>query len=116
MVLGALLSWSIAVVATAVHTGSIRGDLAAIAQEIAHHVAYSGDSENSGRRYLEQRLKHLQRPLHVRSSSIRTIRRGPTRLVEVRLAAVVGFAIGGHPKIGISVVRSAPVGPPVRLP
>lgn len=109
------LIWSLAVIATALRVHRVHGDLANLAQEIAHHHAHEGASVR-GRHYLALRLKHLKRPIQVRSASLRTIRRGDARLVEVRLSAVVGFALGGHPKVGIAVVRIAPVEAGVSLP
>lgn len=101
--------WSVAVVATTVHVGRVRSGLANVAQEIAHHNAHLGGDADGGRAYLSQRLEHLGRPLKVQEASIRTVTRGNARVVEVRLSTVIGFAIGGHPRVRVSVTRSAPV-------
>ncbi|HWU32088.1 MAG TPA: hypothetical protein VN108_04390 [Marmoricola sp.] len=108
VVLALSVLWSLAAIATALRVHRIHGDLANLAQEVAHHQAHDR-GEVAGRRYLALRLKHLKGPIHMRSASLRTIHRGDVLLVEVRLSAVVGFALGGHPEVGISVVRIAPV-------
>lgn len=110
-----LLVWSLGVVVTAIRVANVRADLADVAQEIAHHNAHSGGDDVAGRRYLAQRLRHMDRASTMRSASIRTIR-GEAAAVEVSLSVVVGFAIGGHPKVRVSVTRSAPVEAASRLP
>lgn len=103
------MMWSCAVIATTIRVTQVKAALAEIAQEVAHHNAHAGGDEAAGRRYLALRVKHLTRPLPITSTSIGTVRHNGVHVVEVTLSAVVGFAIGGHPRVWISVVRSAPV-------
>ena len=114
--LAAMAVWSVAIVATALRVHQVRGELGRIASDVAHHNAGHHRLADAGSsRYLDLKLRaDLGR--FVRRASVRVIRRGTVDLVEVRLEAVVGFALGGHPTIAITVVGSAPVEGDRRLP
>jgi hypothetical protein len=105
----AIVVWCLALVVTVIRVQQARSDLARLAADVAHHnSAHHLRAAASSREYLDLSLRSGA-GRRIRSASIRVVRHGSTVVVEVRLEAAVGFALGGHPRIGISVVRSAPV-------
>lgn len=108
--------WCVAIAATALHVQQVRSDLGQLAADVAHHNAAHHPRRTAGsRRYLDLRLRSgVGR--QVRTSSLRVVRVGSAEMVEVRVEAAVDFALGGHPKIAVRMVRSAPVEDPTGLP
>lgn len=105
----ATVVWCVAIGATAIRVQQVRGDLTRLASDVAHHnAAHHPPGQATSSDYLDLSLR-VGVGREVRSASIRVVRQRSIRIVEVRVDAVVGFALGGHPTIAITVVRSAPV-------
>lgn len=101
--------WCVAIGATAIRVQQVRSDLARLASDVAHHnAAHHPPGRAASTEYLDLSLR-VGVGREVRSASLRVVRDRSVRVVEVRVDAVVGFALGGHPTIAITVVRSAPV-------
>ena len=116
LALAASAVWCVAIGVTAVRVHRLRSELGRLAADIAHHNAAHHPRVAAGSpRYLELALgAGVGR--RVRAASLRVVHEGPVEVVEVRLEAVVGFALGGHPLIAIRVTRSAPVEAETGLP
>ncbi|MGN6161801.1 MAG: hypothetical protein ACTHOG_08885, partial [Marmoricola sp.] len=116
LALAGVALWFLGIAATAIRVEQIRAELSGVASEVARHGAEHGGDVGRAQRYLHLRLRrsHLRRVLS--SASIRLVDEGVAPALEVRLGAEVGFALGGHPRIRIAVVRSAPVEGSVALP
>lgn len=94
---------------TALRVQHLRAELSRLAADVAHHnAAHHPRDDAASLRYLQTSLR-TGVGRNVRSASLRVTGVGAAVFVEVRLSAVVGLAIVGHPKIRISVVRSEPV-------
>lgn len=110
-----LAVWCVAITVTAVRVHRLRGELAGLAADVAHHNAEHAPRAAVGTTgYLDLRLRTAG--LSIRGASVRVVCAGPVERVEVRLESVVGFALVGHPRITVSAVRSAPVERACRLP
>lgn len=109
LLLAASAIWCVAILVTAIQVQRVRSDLSRLAADVAHHnAAHHPRSDARSSRYLDLSVR-ARAGRTIRAASIRLVRIGSALFVEVRIEAAVGFALGGHPTIGITVVRSVPV-------